>query len=593
MGKIKTDSVQFTTQRSLKELNALLRRAVNATKAQVEKLDDDPMDAADGESVAPSLAVLLSGSNFMGGSRLWGVQVFFYEFGDRRIVELVAVGESFGAGVMSYYTGGYFQLSDGKRRRERIMAILTEGDLTVREGAHTDDDLSPAPAAARAGQSAAASGGSVSGMSGASGGAPAPSGSGKRRPLAISPDGLDPMASPAYLAMCRLEDSTGDLSSEEKGNFAYSTFALLCGTFADQRKDFPCLSELKLIRGLLEAEGSRQRYIYQPYIDLFPDQDEAVRRAASALRDWLETHPEDAMARVAFAGFAETIEDHDAANEHLYKALLSESRGADLSECLLCWAGNARSGGFDQWYLRTYGPRSADDPLPAPPPVKEASRQAAQAVPGAPAAAGGRSAHLAAPAGPAGPAAHADGGLFQLLSESTRERKFALTMAAAAAAGYLLATFGQVTYVLPLLLAAAFLGLILFDKPMDSLYMTVLASVPAALILLSLLLGSSGQSLLFLLSLLLTVAVAALYWLLYLKKGLPQIQCVRLLGVAFLLRILLGVLSAFSSLITMFQLHYFRLLLVGVLPNIASVLLNLAILAALYGTTRDQMSGSR
>ena len=38
MGKIKTDTVEFTTQRSLKDLTAALRRAVNATKAQVEQL---------------------------------------------------------------------------------------------------------------------------------------------------------------------------------------------------------------------------------------------------------------------------------------------------------------------------------------------------------------------------------------------------------------------------------------------------------------------------------------------------------------------------------------------------------------------------
>ncbi len=368
MGKMKTDSVQFTTKRSMKELNDLLRKAISVTRAKVEKLDSDPI-GADKDSVEPTVAVLLSSSNFMGGSRLWGVQVYFYELGDRRVAELVAVGEGIGAGIMSYYTGGYFQLSDGKHRRDRIMAILTEGDLTVRQGAHPDDNPSPAPAASRSiAQPSAGPGMNSASMSSGSGSAQ--SRSDKKRSLAISPDGLDPMASPTYLALCRLEDATGEMSNEEKSNFAYSTFALLCETFADQRSDFPCKSELKLTRALLEDEGSEQRYIYQPYIDLFPNQDEALQTGAAALRDWVASHPDDTMARIAFAGFAEAIDDHDAANEHLYRALLDESRGADLSECLMCWTGNARSSNFDRWYLQTYGPRSADDPLPPEPQIK-------------------------------------------------------------------------------------------------------------------------------------------------------------------------------------------------------------------------------
>ena len=45
MGSIKTDSIEFATQRSLKDLTNALRRAISTTKAQVDRLeaDDDPL----------------------------------------------------------------------------------------------------------------------------------------------------------------------------------------------------------------------------------------------------------------------------------------------------------------------------------------------------------------------------------------------------------------------------------------------------------------------------------------------------------------------------------------------------------------------
>lgn len=77
MGKTKTDSVEFTTKRSLQALSNDLRRAANATKAEVQKLQQDALSV---DEIQPQIAVLLSGSNFMGGTRMWGVQVALYDW---------------------------------------------------------------------------------------------------------------------------------------------------------------------------------------------------------------------------------------------------------------------------------------------------------------------------------------------------------------------------------------------------------------------------------------------------------------------------------------------------------------------------------
>lgn len=55
------------------------------------------------------------------------------------------------AGVMSYYTGGVLQIRDSKKRRDKILAMLTENDTTAQIGINLDD----APAAPSAAPTAA------------------------------------------------------------------------------------------------------------------------------------------------------------------------------------------------------------------------------------------------------------------------------------------------------------------------------------------------------------------------------------------------------------------------------------------------------
>ncbi len=127
MGSLKTDSVEFTTRKPLKSLTNDLRQAINATKAQVDQLEDDPLA---GDNIQPQVAVLLSGHSLMVGTRMWGVQVYLYDLGDRRVGELVALGEGLVAGGSSSVNA--FDVVN-----ERLYSVLVQES----RGVNVDDIL--------------------------------------------------------------------------------------------------------------------------------------------------------------------------------------------------------------------------------------------------------------------------------------------------------------------------------------------------------------------------------------------------------------------------------------------------------------------
>ncbi|MBR3184870.1 MAG: hypothetical protein IKF48_01910 [Oscillospiraceae bacterium] len=566
MGKIKTDTVEFTTQRSLKDLTAALRRAVNATKAQVEQLEDDPLEMVD--DIKPQVAVLLSGSNFMGGSRMWGVQVILYDLGDRRAAQLVAIGEGFGAGVMSYYTGGYFELRDGKRRRDKILAILTENDPSAQKGISLEDeaeetplsyaDLTAAPAAVSGASPAGGAAGSASGVR-----------------ASASPDGVDPNASFLFQKMQQNRAAVADFTQEQMDNVAYKLFALDCEKFADLHPDFPARSELKLIRALETEEGTQDRYLYQPYLDLFPEQNEAMARGINAIKSWAGSHSDDAFAALLCAGISEITDDHEAANQSLYRVLVLESRGANVNDLLVNWVQTAWASGFENWYYQRFGA------------VNSASRSVSQPASTAPVSMGGaapvqpvaRSANKA-PVQPnntgARHAAATPASLFQSLKTNAQGYKIVFFTAIAAIVLILLAVLSRFTSLLSLAAPVLWLVLVLFDQRPDSIPMAIPVTILA---LLSLLNGFSG-GILSILSTLLIVAIAVLYWLLVLKKGLPQIQSARLLVLLLGIRTLLVFVNALGVL------RYSFLLTLGTLGSCA---LMLSIAAAIYYASRDSI----
>ncbi len=101
MGKLRTESAEFKTSKSLQEIADTLRRASYEMKAEVEQIgNNDPLG---GFGNQPDLAVAFCGRlGLIGGVKhfrlncaydIWGVQIFVYDMGNERGVELVARGE--------------------------------------------------------------------------------------------------------------------------------------------------------------------------------------------------------------------------------------------------------------------------------------------------------------------------------------------------------------------------------------------------------------------------------------------------------------------------------------------------------------------
>lgn len=515
MGSIKTDSIEFATQRSLKDLTNALRRAISTTKAQVDRLEagDDPLGNDD---VQPQVAVLLSGRSLMIGTRMWGVQVYLYDFGDRRFGELVALGESFLSGALnSYYNGENFQLGDSKKRSTQILSILTENDPTALIGDQIDAALDQEEAAIAA-QSAPAS--SVV--------------------PAVSPDGVDPLKSELYTSIYKLRCG---LSREEYANAAHALFSNACVEFADNNPDFPACSELKLIYAMGTGEGSEDRYVYQPYLDLFPDQGAAVKTAFTALMDWVGAHPDDVKALCLIAGGSSSVDAFDAVNERLYDVLVQESLGVNVENVLLLWTELALAADFESWYIDQFGVREGEIP-PAPvqpaPQVSSAPKAAPSTAP--------KAASSSAGAGTA--AASAD--KFMPLADNPEGRKIALICAGASTALNLFLLLAGRAAFTAILAPAILFVLLMMNKDVDSYLMAIPITLNAVLSLLNILNLSNYMVVpaIFYIFFLISVAAAVVYWLLALKKALPTNKATGLLLLLFAVIALLDLINLFSAL---------------------------------------------
>jgi len=515
MGKTKTDSVEFTTKRSLQALSNDLRGAANATKAEVQKLQQDALSV---DEIQPQIAVLLSGSNFMGGTRMWGVQVALYDLGDRRVAELIALGDSLMDGIMSYYTGGYFQLSDSKRRRDKILAILTKDDTTVRLGVHPDGEDDPAGSGAA--PAAAASSGGTSASADNS------------KVPAVSPDGVDPLSSSLYPRMKMLDFNR---PQEDYGHVANTMFGVVGKNFADAHPDFPAGSELKMLYAVGTEEGSQERYIYQPYIDLFPDPSDAIETLSRELFAWVDKHPDDAVACCLLANDASNTHDFDTLNESLYKALVAESHGAKVDDVLSYWGLLALAGGFEEWYIGRFGMREAAAPTrsvePAPQPRVQAPEKA------------GGTKHPEA-FGPAGGSGAGDDKFMPLTANPQGRKIVVVSLGIALAMIVLLLLMGK-TSIFSLIAPAILFILLLMNVDVDSAPMAIPATILAVLAFLNLVRFGAQGMLLF--SFLVNAGVAVVYWLLALKKKIAPKMAAGLLLLLFGIRILMGVFSLFSA----------------------------------------------
>ncbi len=131
---MKTDAIEFDTLKTVQQITSALR----SVKCQMERLNDDPLADVDG-GPHPVIAVLMTGrasfsdafKHYGAGRSEWGVQVIVYDLGNKRHVELIALGESaMGASWRAYAAGNssmanqYFEIRHSKDYRDRIAQMI-------------------------------------------------------------------------------------------------------------------------------------------------------------------------------------------------------------------------------------------------------------------------------------------------------------------------------------------------------------------------------------------------------------------------------------------------------------------------------------
>jgi len=136
---MKTDAIEFDTQQDVNQIVNVLR----SQKCQIEKVDEDPFDSADG-SIQPVIAVLLYGKasfadafkHFGAGKSEWAVQIYVYDLGTKRHIVMIALGESGMKQAFTAYgaTGGrggytsmanqYFNIRHSRGHRDEIAQLL-------------------------------------------------------------------------------------------------------------------------------------------------------------------------------------------------------------------------------------------------------------------------------------------------------------------------------------------------------------------------------------------------------------------------------------------------------------------------------------
>jgi len=125
---MKSELIEFDTLKTIQQITGALR-SFNCSMSKLE--DDDPLASVDG-TPQPAIAILMHGKasvsdafkHYGAGMSEWGVQVIVYELGNKRHVELIALGESGMGSAMAGYGNNYVNIRHSKDYRDRIAQML-------------------------------------------------------------------------------------------------------------------------------------------------------------------------------------------------------------------------------------------------------------------------------------------------------------------------------------------------------------------------------------------------------------------------------------------------------------------------------------
>lgn len=118
---MKTDAIEFDTQKSIDQITS----AIRSFNCNVDRLESDPLSTG----AKPAIAVLMWANRSLADTlkhplwRQWGVQVIVTDLGNRRHIELVALGES-ALGAAMAQTQRYFTIAASRYYRDKVAAML-------------------------------------------------------------------------------------------------------------------------------------------------------------------------------------------------------------------------------------------------------------------------------------------------------------------------------------------------------------------------------------------------------------------------------------------------------------------------------------
>lgn len=122
---LKADAMELVLADSLQDIGRKLQRVAGELKASVNQIQSSSGGLAQFDDHA-DIEVVFEGTNFMGsfgGGKYWAVQVYVFDEGNRRRVELVVVGDS---GLSRALKGGKnaTSMGAGRAKRDQIITAL-------------------------------------------------------------------------------------------------------------------------------------------------------------------------------------------------------------------------------------------------------------------------------------------------------------------------------------------------------------------------------------------------------------------------------------------------------------------------------------
>jgi len=108
---MKTEPIKFTTKKTVKEISNALRNICSEIKATTERIESADVFGVNEQK--SDIGVLAHGKTAFPMGVPWGVQIYVYDKGIERKVELIALDNGFTSSFVKASFGGGYGIKDG------------------------------------------------------------------------------------------------------------------------------------------------------------------------------------------------------------------------------------------------------------------------------------------------------------------------------------------------------------------------------------------------------------------------------------------------------------------------------------------------